>query len=96
MPGRFDLGLICCRHACCDSGLCIWIWQIPIVRRRCDMQVYFSQFQRTPFGMLRLDPQVRSAHCAILDFALMLPQLASLHEPLCVISLRSQAWQMHA
>jgi len=21
-------------------------------------QVYFSQFQRTPFGMLRLDPQV--------------------------------------
>ena len=25
------------------------------------MQVYFSQFQRTPFGMLRLDPQVRSA-----------------------------------
>ena len=25
------------------------------------MQVYFSQFQRTPFGMLRLDPQVCSA-----------------------------------
>ena len=29
------------------------------------MQVYFNQFQRTPFGMLRLDPQVCSAGCAV-------------------------------
>ena len=29
-----------------------------------DVQVYFSQFQRTPFGMLRLDPQASPAGCA--------------------------------
>ena len=60
-PSLGELNLIPIRFALCEQMTttsfrsCTASW--PFQMSHVSVQVYFSQFRKTPFGMLRLDPQ---------------------------------------